>query len=148
VTRRILGVLAGLALAACGGGDATSPTPSAVGYEGRWSGSAFTSSVPAGVPSPGAFSFTVSREQTITAIEFDYRLGACSGRISVPNLNLPLFDYAPLGRTFEYRSTDFTQPNYVTVAGSFQSDGTASGVIGLGQYNGCGDGGGSWTARR
>jgi len=51
-------------------------------------------------------------------------------------------------RTFEYRSTDFTQPNYVTVAGSFQSDGTASGVIGLGQYNGCGDGGGSWTARR
>jgi hypothetical protein len=134
-------------VAACGA-NPTSPTPTPVGYEGRWTGSAFTGAVPFGTSLAGAFSFTVSRDQKITAIEFDYRLNACGGKVSVANLNLPLFEYQQLGTSFEYRSTDFTQPNYVSVFGTFKPDGTAEGIISLGQYQGCGDGGGFWTARR
>jgi hypothetical protein len=137
VRRTLLLALVAATFAACGGGDATAPAP--VGYEGRWTGNVLLG---------GAFSFSVSREQRFFAIEFDYRLNGCSGRISVPGLDLPLFEYPSLGPSFEYRSTDFTQPNYVTVFGTFRTDGTASGFIGLGQYANCGDGGGSWSARR
>ena len=37
--RTLICVAAGLVLAACGGGGATSPTTSVVGFEGRWTGS-------------------------------------------------------------------------------------------------------------
>jgi hypothetical protein len=139
VGRIVLAAALAAALGGCGGGSPSSPSTGPVGYEGRWTGSVLLA---------GAMTFTVSRDQKVTAIEFDYRLNGCSGRISVTNQNLPIFDYPPLGPSFEYRSTDFTQPNYVTVFGSFRADGTASGYIGFGQYAGCGDGGGSWAARR
>jgi hypothetical protein len=136
---KALGLLTLLLLPACGGGTATSPTPSAVGFEGRWTGTVLLG---------GPLSFTVSRDQKVTAIEFDYRLNGCNGRVTAANLSLPLFEYPPLGTSFEYRSTDFTQPNYVTVFGSFRPDGTATGYIGFAQFQNCGDGGGSWTAGR
>jgi hypothetical protein len=65
---------------ACGGSSPTNPAPAPVGYEGEWSGTTFQGR---------SISFTVSREQQVTAISVGYQIDSCSGVETFSNVNAP-----------------------------------------------------------
>ncbi|MGB2713225.1 MAG: hypothetical protein WBC51_03540 [Vicinamibacterales bacterium] len=138
------------AMAACGGSDATPTNPSPARYDGQWRGT--TSQ---GRP----ISFTVSSDQKVTAMSIGYVFGQCSGVNSFSNLNLdiglpPTFPGVPRAPTpypgpgFGYGSGSPEAPNYTQVYGWFTSSTTASGSMIFGNYTGCGNSFGIWTAEK
>jgi hypothetical protein len=129
-------------MSACG---SSSPTaPSSPGYDGQWSGT--TSQ---GRP----ITFIVSSAQKVTDITVGYSFNGCSGVNTFSNLNLdignpPNPNVPSLGPGFGYGSGPPDGPNYTQVYGSFSSNTMATGSVVFGDYPGCGNAGGFWTATK
>lgn len=129
----------------CGGSTANNPTApdGAARYDGQWKGT--TSQ---GRP----ITFTVSSAQKVTAITVGYSFNGCSGVNTFSNLNLDIGvtpnPATSLGPGFGFGSGPPDGPNYTQVYGSFRSNATASGSVIFGDYPGCGNAGGIWTATR
>lgn len=123
---------------ACNNGNAVAVLPGDVVYTGQWSGSSsFNTRV----------SFSVSNEQTITAISFEYAFGGCSGTIEASNLSLPieaprmLLSAAPTSALpqFVYATGD-AKGGLAEITGTFSSDRSVSGAIVFAEYQNCGSG--------
>jgi hypothetical protein len=151
---RIFQALLTVALCGLAGGcgDSSPAAPSAggagqtatVGFEGQWSGT--TSQ---GRP----ISFTVSRDQKVTALTLGYNFGACSGSKTFSNLDLGIASgpnpATSLGPAFELDSGSPEDPNATRVFGAFGSSATASGFMVFFNYQGCGEFvSGLWSASK
>jgi hypothetical protein len=130
----------------CGGSTANNPTTpggDAARYDGQWKGT--TSQ---GRP----ITFTVSLDQKVTAITVGYSFNACSGLNTFSNLNLDIGvtpnPATSLGPGFGFGSGAPDGQNYTQVYGSFSSNTTATGTVIFGDYPGCGNAIGIWTATR
>jgi hypothetical protein len=130
----------------CGGSAANNPTTPGgdpARYDGQWKGT--TSQ---GRP----ITFTVSSAQKVTAITVGYSFNGCSGSNTFSNLNLdigvtPNPATSP-GSGFGFGSGSPEGSNYTQVYGSFRSNTTASGTVIFGDFAGCGNAIGIWTATR
>jgi hypothetical protein len=137
--RAVLGLAFLIAGTACGGGSPTSPTsPPRVGYAGEWSGVSLQGD---------SLTFTVSNEQKVTAIAFDYRLNGCSGRKTFSGLSADIVSAPGVKAFFRHDSSDADARNYVSIQGFFDSAESAGGVTGFSLVS-CGEGLGVWSARR
>jgi hypothetical protein len=142
-------IAVGSITSACGSADA--PTePSAPGpsrYDGQWTGTT----------SQGrAIRFSVSTDQKVTTITIGYAFGNCSGENTFSNLSLDV-GYPSLpgrlpstgpGPGFGYGSGPPDGPNYTQVYGWFSSSTTSTGSVAFGDFQGCGNAGGIWTATK
>jgi hypothetical protein len=128
----------------CGSTGPTGPQGGSARYEGQWSG----------VTSQGrTISFTVSPDQKVTTITLGYSFNGCTGTSSFPNLNLiiasgPSPGSPTPGPGFGYGSGPPDGPNYIQVYGAFSSYMAATGSVAFGDFSGCGNGGGIWTATK
>jgi hypothetical protein len=134
-------------LSACGNGESSPITPSPggpAGYDGQWSGT--TSQ---GRP----ITFTVSSDQKVTAIAIGYNFGSCSRVRTFSDLNLDI-GYPPnpitatAGPSFGYGSGQPEVSAYTQILGTFSSSTRATGSMIFGDYPGCGNGIGFWTAAK
>ncbi len=129
---------------ACSGpGTPTSPPGVMATYQGEWSG----------MTSQGMrISFTVA-DQKVTSINVGYNFNGCTGTNAFPNLNL-VIGYPPNptspypGPGFGFGSGAPDGPNYTQVYGTFSSSTAASGSLVFGDYAGCGNSLGIWSASR
>ena len=145
--QRLLGLALCAFLSACANSDRgpTPPTPAAsLRYDGEWSGT--TSQ---GRP----ITFTVSSDQRVTAITVGYSFNGCSGVNTFSNLNLeignlPNASTLTLGPGFGYGSGPPDGPRYTQIYGSFTSSTTATGSVIFGDYPGCGNSAGIWSATK
>ena len=135
-----------ISFSGCGGSAANNPTTPGgdpARYDGQWNGT--TSQ---GRP----ITFTVSSAQKVTAITVGYSFNGCSGLNTFSNLNLDIGvtpnPATSLGPGFGFGSGPPDGSNYTQVYGSFRSNTTASGTVIFGDYPGCGNAGGIWTAAR
>jgi len=141
----VCAVLLGLiiTLACSGPGTPTSPPGVMATYQGEWSG----------MTSQGMrISFTVA-DQKVTSISVGYNFNGCTGTHAFPNLNLvigyPPNPSAPYpGPGFGFGSGAPDAPNYTQVYGTFGSSTAASGSLVFGDYAGCGNSLGIWSASR
>jgi hypothetical protein len=138
--------LASALCALVSGCDYGSTSPSTAGparYDGQWSGT--TSQ---GRP----ITFTVSSEQKVTAIALEYNFNGCSGSQAFSNLNLEIGTSPnpalPSRPTFSFGSGPPDGANYIQVLGTFTGDTTANGSMIFGDFGGCGNAIGIWTATR
>ena len=130
----------------CGGSTENNPTTPGGDpprYDGQWKGT--TSQ---GRP----ITFTVSSAQKVTAITVGYSFNGCSGVNTFSNLNLDIGvtpnPATSLGPSFGFGSGSPEGSNYTQVYGSFRSNTTAAGTVIFGDYSGCGNAIGNWTATR
>lgn len=121
----------------------TSPPGVMATYEGEWSG----------MTSQGMrISFTIS-EQKVMSLSVGYNFNGCSGTNTFPNLSL-VIGYPPNmatpypGPGFGFGSGAPDGPNYTQVYGTFSSSTAASGSMVFGDYAGCGNSIGIWSASR
>jgi hypothetical protein len=145
--QRLLGFALCALLSACGNSDRgpTLPTPAAsLRYDGEWSGT--TSQ---GRP----ITFTVSSDQRVTAITVGYSFNGCSGVNTFSSLNLVIGsppNPSPVTPVpgFGYGSGPPDGPHYTQIYGSFTSSTTATGSVIFGDYPGCGNSVGIWSATK
>jgi hypothetical protein len=129
---------------ACGSSGPTSPQGGSTRYEGQWSG----------VTSQGRqISFTVSTDQKVTSITVGYNFNGCTGTSSFPNLSLiiasgPSPASPTPGPGFGYGSGPPDGTNYVQIYGMFSSSTAATGSVAFGDFFGCGNGAGIWSATK
>ena len=135
-----------IGLTGCGGSTGNNPTTPGgdpARYDGQWRGT--TSQ---GRP----ITFTVSSAQKVTAITVGYSFNGCSGVNTFSNLNLDIGvtpnPATSLGPGFGFGSGAPDGTNYTQVYGSFRSNTTAAGTVIFGDYPGCGNAIGNWTATR
>jgi hypothetical protein len=126
------------------GGSPTGPQGGAERYEGQWSG----------VSSQGrTISFTVSSDQKVTSITLGYNFNGCTGTSTFPNLSLgigstPNPSSPTPGPGFGYGSGNPEGPNFTQVYGMFSSYTAATGSMVFGDFSGCGNAGGIWSATK
>ena len=135
-----------IGLSGCGGSSANNPTTPGgdpARYDGQWKGT--TSQ---GRP----IAFTVSLDQKVTAITVGYSFNGCSGSNTFSNLNLDIGvtpnPATSLGPGFGFGSGAPDGANYTQVYGSVRSNTTASGTVIFGDFAGCGNAVGIWTATK
>jgi hypothetical protein len=135
-----------ISFSGCGDSAANNPTTPGgdpARYDGQWKGT--TSQ---GRP----ITFTVSSAQKVTAITVGYSFNGCSGSNTFSNLNLDIGvtpnPATSLGPGFGFGSGSPEGSNYTQVYGSFRSNTTASGTVIFGDFAGCGNAIGIWTATR
>jgi hypothetical protein len=132
-------------------GNESTPTTPSSGYEGQWSGTTSQGK---------SIAFTVSSDQKVTSITVGYGFGTCSGEHRFANLSLEIGvppippRGTPRGPTptpgpgFGYGSGPPDAPNFTQITGWFTSSTTASGIVIFGEYPGCGNAVGIWSADR
>jgi hypothetical protein len=120
------------------------PSPVTGRYDGQWSGTT----------SQGMrITFTVSPDQKVTSMDVGYNFNGCAGMNTYPNLNLEIGNppnpgSPSMGPGFGFGSGAPDGPNYTQVYGAFSSNTAASGSVIFGDYSGCGNSGGIWTATK
>lgn len=124
-------------------GAPTSPPGVMANYEGEWTGTT----------SQGMrISFIVS-DKKVTSISVGYNFNGCNGTSSFPNLTLAI-GYPPNptspypGPGFGFGSGAPDGPNYTQIYGTFSSGNGATGSMIFGDYSGCGNSLGIWSAAR
>ena len=141
----VLAIVCALAWA-CSGDSPTAPA-AAPDYNGQWSGTT----------SQGrTVEFTVASDH-VTAVMIGYAFGRCSGSKTFANLNLEIFDVSNptrggpatpnLPKAFAY-GAGAPDGSSVQIQGFFRSNTSADGGVVFGEYPGCGDGAGFWTATK
>jgi len=127
----------------CSGNAPTSPPGVMANYEGQWSGTT----------SQGMrITFAVS-DQRVTSISLGYNFNSCTGMNTFPNLNLvigsPPNPGSPNpGPGFGFGSGAPDGPNYTQIYGTFSSGTAATGTMIFGDYAGCGNSLGIWSATK
>jgi hypothetical protein len=141
---RFLLLSACVASACSGSGNApTSPPGVMSNYEGQWNG----------MTSQGMhITFTVA-DQKVTSITVGYNFNGCSGTNTFPDLSLaigsPPNPGSPSpGPGFGFGSGAPDRPNYTQIYGTFSSGTSVSGSMIFGDYAGCGNSLGLWSAAR
>jgi hypothetical protein len=137
-------LLAFVASACSGSGNApTSPPGVMANYEGQWSG----------MTSQGMrITFTIS-DQKVTSISLGYNFNGCSGMNTYPNLTLAIGSPPNPGSPnpgpgFGFGSGPPDGPNYTQIYGTFSSGTSATGSMIFGDYAGCGNSLGIWSAAK
>jgi hypothetical protein len=137
-------LLSAIGAGACSGTKSpASPAGVMAHYDGDWNGTT----------SQGMrITFTVS-DQKVTTISVGYNFNGCNGTNSFPNLNLaigyPPNPAAPYpGPGFGFGSGAPDGPNYTQLYGTFSSGTAATGSMIFGDYSGCGNSLGIWSATR
>jgi hypothetical protein len=142
-----VGTLAALAVPACSGAPA-SPSPSSLSV-GQWAGT---------TAQGDSITFTVSSDEILRELSVGYRFNGCSGTQTFSNLTIstaPDVGCVPgpcSGTISSYRSISFSSgrtESATTVFGLFLPGNRAQGVVGFGDFPGCGTATGvEWTASR
>jgi hypothetical protein len=125
-------LLSGL-IAACGGASPSTPgAPSAVGFEGQWTGT---------TTQGWSIAVTVSAAQKVTAITVGYNVGGCTGTRQFSNLSIDIRPFtSPFGTRYEngFGHGADDGRNVTEIFGGFESN-TAMGTM-VYDYSGCGGG--------
>ena len=138
-------VLVAIAGGACSSNSTppTSPPGVMANYEGQWSG----------MTSQGMrISFTVA-DKKVTSLDLGYNFNGCAGMNTYPDLSLAI-GYPPnpaspyMGPGFGFGSGAPDRPNYTQVSGTFSSGTAATGTTIFGDYSGCGNSLGIWSASK
>lgn len=133
---------------ACTSEGVTTPSSSGPGYDGQWSGTTLQ-----GAP----ISFTVSADQTVTSITVGYNFNGCSGSKTFSTLSLKIGTAQPPLPTpqppfnnpgFGYGSGPPEEANFIQVTGTFTSNQTSTGVLGLLNFPNCGNSVATWNATK
>jgi len=138
-------LLCAVVASACSSNSAppTSPPGVMANYEGQWSG----------MTSQGMrISFTIA-DQKVTSLDVGYNFNGCAGTNTYSNLSLAI-GYPPnpaapyMGPGFGFGSGSPDRPNYTQIYGTFSSGTAANGSMIFGEYSGCGNSLGIWSATR
>jgi hypothetical protein len=127
-------------------GSVTAPDGPGTNFTGQWSGST----------SQGAsIAFSVSADQTVTAITVGHDFNACRGTETFSSLSLDIAESGFLRRVpipstpgFGFGSGSPEGPNFTQVTGMFTSSQAASGTVTFLNFANCGNTVASWNATR
>lgn len=132
--------------AGCDDGGVTDPDPPESTFAGEWSGTTLQGT---------SIAFTVSADQTVTAITVAHDFNGCRGTQSFPGLSLPIAAPQGGGRMptsshpgFGFGSGPPEGPNYTQVTGTFSASRSATGTVAFLNFGSCGNTVTAWTATK